>query len=83
MISIAPIGKAEGKLACRECFFFPTSFTLVHSCARLALRVRRPSLSPFVRAEGRKKGIDMNNYNQHFSFRIPFYNYNDFLSYRN
>ena len=31
MISIAPIGKAEGKLACRECFFFPQvshSFTL-------------------------------------------------------
>ena len=78
MISIAPIGKAEGKLACRECFFFPTSFTLVHSCARLALRVR-----PFVRAEGRRKGISMNNYNQHFSFRIPFYIYNNFLSYRN
>ena len=40
MINISPIGKAEGKLACRECFVFPTSFTLVHSCARLALRVR-------------------------------------------
>lgn len=63
MISIAPIGKAEGKLACVE--------------------ETRASRSPFVRAEGRKKGINMNNYNQHFSFRIPFYIYNNFLSYRN
>lgn len=78
MISIAPIGKAEGKLACRECFFFSHKF---HT--RSLLRETRASRSPFVRAEGRRKGINMNNYNQPFSFRIPFHNYNDFLSYRN
>ena len=40
MISIAPIGKPRENSPVENAFFFPTSFTLVHSCARLALRVR-------------------------------------------
>ena len=53
MINISPIGKAEGKLACRECFFFPQvshSFTLARD-SRFAFAVL-----PSVRLSGLREG---------------------------